>query len=541
MGRSISVYLPVLPTHIGVCIIAAISWSILMFERYTEKARRVIFFARYEASQFGSPYIETEHMLLGLLREDKALTQRFLRSHEAVDEIRRQIESATIKREKTATSVDLPLSNENKRVLAYAAEEAERLSHKHIGTEHILLGLLREEKCFAAQLLHNCNVRISFVREALEQAPHEEDAGRVKRSGLPSDCSVFLSKLAKEERLLPCIGREKEIEQVIQILGRSTKNNVVLVGESGVGKRTIAEGVVQRVADNAGPVFLHNKLFAAVDLATLIAAAQQSTRHKEFLDVAAAELITWGNNTIFVFDDLHTLLAGAEESVQKITLLLKSVLLDGKVRCIALATPEDHHAAIQKARWLDGCFCALAIEPTKQDETVKILQGIKGRFEKFHSVEYTDDALTAAVVYSSRYVKNRPLPDKAIDLIDDAGSYLKMKHGRAIPQEIVEATEKIRFIVRRMEDAVAHQEFEKARFFSEEERKQREALQELQKKFQIELAPAGTVTAEHVEEALARWLGVSVGLIRRQPAAEPAANQSSQQPKTGKKPKKKKS
>ena len=388
---------------------------------------------------------------------------------------------------------------------------------------------------------NNYNVRISFVREALEQAPHEEDATRVKKSGLPSDCSVFLSKLAKEERLLPCIGREKEIEQVIQILGRSTKNNVVLVGESGVGKRTIAEGVVQRVADNAGPVFLHNKLFAAVDLATLIAAAQQSTRHKEFLDVAAAELITWGNNTIFVFDELHALLAGTEESAQKITLMLKSALMDGKVQCIALATPEDHHAAIQKARWLDECFCALAIEPAKQDETVKILQGIKGRFEKFHSVEYTDDALTTAVIYSSQFVKNRPLPDKAIDLIDDAGSYLKMKHGSAMPQEIVEATEKIRFIVRRMENAIANHEFEKARLFSEEERKQREALQELQRKFQIEIAHTGAVTAEHVEEALARWLGVPVALIRQEPPANPTANQISQPPKTGKKPKKKKS
>lgn len=513
-----------------------------MFERYTEKARRVIFFARYEASQFGSPYIETEHILLGVLREDKALTNRFLRSSNTVEEIRRQIESATIKREKTSTSVDLPLSNENKRVLAYAAEEAERLSHKHIGTEHILLGLLREEKCFAAQILHECNVRISFVREALEQAPHEEEgAARAKRSGLPSDCSVFLTKLAKEGRLLPCIGREKEIEQVIQILGRSTKNNVVLVGEPGVGKRTIAEGVVQRVADNAGPVFLHNKLFAAVDLATLIAAAQHSSRAKESLDAAGAELITWGNNTIFVFDDLHTLLAGAEESAQKITLLLKSALLEGKVRCIALATPEDHHAAIQKARWLDECFCALAIEPTKQDETVRILQGIKGRFEKFHSVEYSNEALTAAVVYSSQYVKNRPLPDKAIDLIDDAGSYLKMKHGSAIPQEIVEATEKIRLIVHRMENAIANHEFEKARFYSEDERKQREALQELQKKFQIEIAHAGAVTAEHVEEALARWLGVPVAMVRQQPAAKPAANQSTQRHKTGKKPKKKKS
>ncbi|HKV90990.1 MAG TPA: Clp protease N-terminal domain-containing protein [Candidatus Angelobacter sp.] len=509
-----------------------------MFERYTEKARRVIFFARYEASQFGSPYIETEHMLLGLLREDKALTQRFLRSQEASEEIRRQIESVTMKGEKTATSVDLPLSNEGKRVLAYAAEEAERFAHKHIGTEHILLGLLREEKCFAAQILHGRNVRVSFVREALEQAPHEE-AVRTKDPSLPSDHSTYLTKLAKESRLLPCIGREKEIEQAIQILGRSTKNNVVLVGEPGVGKRTIAEGVVQQVADNAGPVFLHNKLFAAVDLASLIAAAQRSSRAKQSLDLSKAELTAWGASTIFIFDELHSLLAGTESSALDTTLLMKSALLEGKVQCIALATPEDHLAAIQKSRWLDECFCALAIEPASQEETVKILQGIKGRFEIFHSVEYTDDALTAAVVYSSQFVKNRPLPDKAIDLIDDAGSYLKMKHGGAIPQEIVEATERLRLMVHRMENAIANHEFEKARFHSEEERKQREALRELQKKFQIEIAHAGAVTVEHVEEALARWLGVPVALIR-QPAAK-NTKQSAQRSKTEKKPKKKKS
>ena len=510
-----------------------------MFERYTEKARRVIFFARYEASQFGSPYIDTEHMLLGLLREDKGLTQRFLRSHEAIEEIRRQIDSVTIKREKTSTSVDLPLSTEGKRVLAHAAEEAERLAHKHIGTEHILLGLLREEKCFAAQILHERNVRISFVREALEQAPDEEVV-RAKDPELPSDHSTYLTKLAKERRLLPCIGREKEIEQVIQILGRSTKNNVVLVGEPGVGKRTIAEGVVQRVADNVGPVFLQGRLFAAVDLASLIAAAQRSSRAKQSLDLSKAELTGWGANTIFIFDELHSLLAGAEGGAQDATLLLKSALLDSKVHCIALATPEDHQAAIQKARWLDECFCALAIEPTGQDETIKILQGIKGRFEKFHSVEYTDDALTSAVVYSGQYVKNRPLPDKAIDLIDDAGSYVKMKHGSALPREIVETTERVRLIVHRMENAIANHEFEKARIYSEEERKQRETLQELQKKFQIEVAHAGAVTVEHVEEALARWLGVPVALIRQKPPAESTADQSSQRPKTGKKPKKKK-
>lgn len=512
-----------------------------MFERYTEKARRTIFFARYEASQFGCPYIETEHLLLGLLREDKALTHRFLRDVAAVEEIRRQIESATTPREKVSTSVDLPLSNESKRVLAYSAEEAERLAHKHIGTEHILLGLLREEKSFAAAILQERGVRISFVREALAQESHAERILGPKKSELPSDFSTFLTKLAKEGRLLPCIGREKEIEQVVQSLGRSSKNNVVLVGEHGVGKRTIAEGVVQRAADGIAPEFLHNKLFAAVDLATIVAAAQRSGRTKEFLDVAGAEFITWGVNTIFVFDELHSLLAAGDDGAPEIVLLLKSALLEGKVRCIALATDEDYRTAVKTSPWLERCFRPVKVEPPSHDETVRILQGIKGRFEKFHSVQYSDEALMAAVAYSSRHVKNRSLPDKAIDLIDDAGAYLKMKHAGSIPPEIVEVHKRIKFTVHKMENAIANHEFDKARFYSDEERKQREALGELENKFRMKLGDAGIVTVEHIEEVLARWTGMSIASIRATPSEAAAAEKRGAEPPEGAKRKKKKS
>src|SRR5690349_9094058 len=203
-----------------------------MFERYTEKARRVIFFARYEASQFGSPYIETEHLLLGIIREDKGLAMRFLRSGAA--SIRTQVESQTIFREKISTSVDLPLSNESKRVLAYAAEEGERLSHKHIGCEHLLLGLLREEGSFAAQLLNNRGIRMSAVREQITRGTEAAIETLAGEPSFLSDFSMPLSRMAREERLLPLIGREKELERVVHILGRSSKNNPVLVGEPGV-------------------------------------------------------------------------------------------------------------------------------------------------------------------------------------------------------------------------------------------------------------------------------------------------------------------
>jgi ATP-dependent Clp protease ATP-binding subunit ClpC len=211
-----------------------------MFERYTEKARRVIFFARYEASQFGSPYIETEHLLLGLLREDKALTNRFLRSHASVESIRKQIEGHTTIREKVSTSVDLPLSNECKRVLAYAAEEAERLSHKHIGTEHLLLGLLREEKCFAAEILHERGLRLPTIREELARTSQEKaQPQRQRESSLLAEFSRDLTQAAMDSQLDPLVGREGEVDRVIQILCRRTKNNPVLIGEPGVGKTAI--------------------------------------------------------------------------------------------------------------------------------------------------------------------------------------------------------------------------------------------------------------------------------------------------------------
>ncbi len=492
-----------------------------MFERYTENARRTIFFGRYEASQLGSPYIETEHLLLGVLREDKALTNRFLRGHAQVESIRKQIEEATIIREKVSTSVDLPLSNESKRVLAYAAEEAERLSHKHIGTEHMLLGLLREENSFAAQLLNERGVRLSAVREELARTQPEERAEASRGFALLSDFSIYLTRLAKMGRLRPLVGRENVLEQILHVLGRSAKNNVVLVGESGVGKRTIVEGLVQRVADGMAPAFLENKLFVALDLSVIIAAAQHGAQARGFLKGATQELITDGASTIFFFDELYALLAtepggGAHEAVT----LLKQSLLSGHVRCIAAATPEEHRAATKKARWLERCFRAVKVQPASEGEAIRTLQGIKDRFEKFHSVQYSDEALTSAVVYSNRYVKDRYLPDKAIDLIDDAGAYLKMKLGKVVlPEEVVEGQKRLKFIAGRQEMAISNHEFEKARFYNDEERKQREELRQLYLKHNIQDVPVGTVTVEHIEEVLARWTGMPVAWIRQAPSS----------------------
>src|SRR5436853_994782 len=270
-----------------------------MFERYTEKARRVIFFGRYEASHFGSPHIETEHLLLGLVREDKALTNRFLRSHASIESIRKQIEGRTQVRKKASTSVDLPLSNESKRVLAYAAEEAERLAHKHIGPEHLLLGLLREEKCFAAQILMERDVRLSQVREELARQPHEATQGQ-KRPSVLDDLSPYISDLVEQTQ--PLVGRENELDRLIELLCRFTRKNPVLVGEPGVGKRTIVSGLARRIADGNVPQSLAEKAILALDLPPLRVLEKDGSWH-ERLDraiVAAAE-----DGKIFFVNRMH--------------------------------------------------------------------------------------------------------------------------------------------------------------------------------------------------------------------------------------------
>src|SRR2546426_4500818 len=273
-----------------------------MFERYTEKARRVIFFARYEASQFGSPYIETEHLLLGLLREDKTLTNRFLRSHASIESIRKQVEGRTPSREKVSTSVDLPLSQECKRVLAYAAEEAERLANKHIGTEHLLLGLLREDKSFAAEILHERGLRLSTIREELGRAQNEKGtSGRPKETSLLSEFSRDLTQAAMENQLDPLIGRENELERVVQILCRRTKNNPVLIGEPGVGKTAIVEGLAQRIAEGDVPSFLAEKRILALDLSLIVAGTKYRGQFEERLKTIMKELIEfWSSISSFM-------------------------------------------------------------------------------------------------------------------------------------------------------------------------------------------------------------------------------------------------
>jgi len=491
-----------------------------MFERYTEKARRVIFFARYEASQFGSPYIETEHLLLGLIREDKALANRFLRSHAAVESIRKQIEAHTTIREKVSTSVDLPLSHECKRVLAYAAEEAERLSHKHIGTEHLLLGLLREEKCFAAEILHERGLRLAAIREELARSQSEKmQSSRPKESSMLAEFSRDLTQAALDSNLDPLIGRANEVDRVIQILCRRTKNNPVLIGEPGVGKTAIVEGLAQKIADGDVPSFLAEKRILALDLSLIVAGTKYRGQFEERLKTIMKELMENQNAVIFI-DELHTLVgAGSAEGSLDAANILKPALSRGEIQCIGATTPGEFRKSIEKDRSLERRFQAVKVAPPSEEEAVQVLFGIKDRYEKFHAVAYTDDSIESAVYASSRYIPDRFLPDKAIDILDEAGARVKLRQ-TSMPEEIADVQKRIKFIVHRMENAIANHEFEKARFYSDEERKERENLRKLREKHNVDESATASVTKDDIEDVVARWTGVPMTSIKEEEMAK---------------------
>ena len=472
-----------------------------MFERYTEKARRVIFFARYEASQFGSPYIESEHLLLGLLREDKGLTNRFLRSHAAVESIRKQVEGHTVAREKTSTSVDLPLSNESKRVLAYAGEEAERLANQHIGTEHLLLGLLREEKCFSAQILMERGLRLSVVREELGRQPHDVASGP-KRPTVLDVLRPCISDLVGQTQ--PLIEREKELDRLMELLCRFNGKNPVLVGERGVGKRTIVGALAQRMADGNIPQSLKEKAILALDLPPLRVLEMDSSAH-ERLDralVAAAE-----DGKIFFLNRMHDRPGGISPATQiHVTELLQRPIMAGKIQCIGTSTPANFAKLQADKHWLAEYFEPIEVPPANEETAINVLQGIKEAYEKFHNVSYADDALEQAVLCAHKYVKNKSLPGSAVDLIDEAGAAAQLRQG-SLPGEVVEIQKRIRFIAERTEASIGNHEFEKARFYSQEERKERHNLKQAREKYRLDNNSAFKIGRKEIDAAVSKLVG----------------------------------
>jgi ATP-dependent Clp protease ATP-binding subunit ClpC len=401
-------------------------------------------------------------------------------------------------------------------VLAYGAEEAERLNHKHIGTEHLLLGLLREEKSFAADILHERGLRLTQVREEIARSSSEKmSSNRPKESSLLSEFSRDLTQAAMDGLLDPLVGRDYELERVVQILCRRTKNNPVLIGEPGVGKTAIVEGLAQRIADGDVPSFLSDKRILALDLSLIVAGTKYRGQFEERLKTIMKELMEHQNAIIFI-DELHTLVgAGSAEGSLDAANILKPALSRGEIQCIGATTPAEYRKSIEKDRSLERRFQAVKVPPPNEEDATRILFGIKERYEKFHAVAYTDEAIENAVHASTRFIPDRFLPDKAIDLIDEAGARVKLRQ-TTLPGEVADIQKSIKFIVHRMENAIANHEFEKARFYSDEERKKREDLRVLREKYNLDDTSTGVVTKDDIEDVVARWTGIPMTAIREE-------------------------
>ena len=486
-----------------------------MFERYTERARRVIFFARYEASQLGSNSIETEHLLLGLIREGKGLTSRiFSKSHLSMESIRKEIEGRALYRDKVSTSVDIPLSSESKRVLGYASEEAERMLHNYIGTEHILLGLMREEKSVAAGILGEKGMRLTSVREDIVQLLNEKaNVGKTKETPLLSEFSRDLTDAAARGALDPLVGRDEELARIIQVLCRRTRNNPVLIGEPGVGKTALVEGLANKIVQGDVPVYLAEKRILALDISLIVAGTKYRGQFEERLKTIMREL-TESHNIIIFIDELHTLVgAGSAEGSLDAANILKPALSRGEVQCIGATTPAEYRKYIEKDRSLERRFQAVKVASPTEEETIQILRGIKDRYEKFHHVTYRDEALEAAVYQSSRYITDRFLPDKAIDLLDEAGSRVKLRDAAA-HEETPEFSRKIRVVVDRSDAAAG------SSFFRDEEVAQRENLQIVREHWDMGGAGAHDVTKADIDDVVSKWTGIPITAVKEEESAK---------------------
>jgi ATP-dependent Clp protease ATP-binding subunit ClpC len=476
-----------------------------MFEKYTEAARKAVFFARYEASQFGSEHIETEHLLLGILRTDGPLALRLLKAPEKIESIREQIEKQLSRREKTSTSLDLPLSQECKRVLAYGTEEAKRLNHEHIAPEHLLLGLLREEKCVATKILVKAGLTASeLTEEAIRLSPASTPiAGPAQLSSLGEGCRD-LTAAARDGNLSPLIGRESELERTIQILSRRTKSNPVLIGEAGVGKNAIAHGLAQRIADGVVPASLAERPILAIDASSLISSEQGGK---------LAEITNQANAILYVRGLFDLAGKGTGWGVVEAMHLLEPHLAHGTLKCIATGTPIGFRQTMERAETLASHFEVVGVRPPSEEEAIQILSGVKEQYEKFHGVVVTNEAIEAAVSASRWFLRHRHLPDRAIDLIDEAGARVRLRCEASESSEIIEIRKRIRRITQQMETALARFEFDNARIYEKQELEQRLNLQRLSEELK-QNRQSNILTADDIVEAVAGRAGVPVSVVK---------------------------
>ena len=494
-----------------------------MFERFTEKAIKVIMLAQEESRRLGHNFVGTEQILLGLIGEGTGVGPRALKTlGVTLKDARVEVEKI-IGRGSGFVAVEIPFTPRAKRVLELSLEEARQLGHNYIGTEHLLLGLIREGEGVASRVLENLGVDSSKLRGQIIRFLGENSeistGNTTTRSKTPTleEFGTNLTQKATEGRLDPVVGRAKEIERVIQILGRRTKNNPVLIGEPGVGKTAIAEGLAQRIANRDIPDTLEDKRVVALDIGLLIAGTKYRGEFEERLKKIMDEVRT-ANNIILVIDEVHTLIgAGAAEGAIDAANILKPALSRGELQCIGATTLEEYRKHIEKDAALERRFQPVMVGEPSVDETIEILYGLRERYEKHHKLEILDEALAAAAKFADQYIADRFLPDKAIDLIDEAGSRVRLMNSQ-LPAAAKELDQELREILKSKDEAVRGQDFEKAGQLREREmevKAQINAIAQSKKGASEDVNKTPQVTEEDIAEIVAAWTSIPVNKLTK--------------------------
>ncbi|HUP83685.1 MAG TPA: ATP-dependent Clp protease ATP-binding subunit, partial [Candidatus Limnocylindria bacterium] len=493
------------------------------FDKFTDRARKVLTLAQDEAQRFNHNYIGTEHLLLGLVREGEGVAARVLENMNVeLAKVRTAVEFIIGRGDRPVVG-EVGLTPRAKRVIELAIDEARRLGHNYIGTEHLLLGLVREGEGIAAGVLESLGVNLDKVRhEVIRVLSQSSSAGpttetkRASKTPTVDQLGINLTDAVRAGKIDPVIGREKEIERVIQILSRRTKNNPALIGEPGVGKTAIAEGLAQRIVNGDVPETLANKRVLTLDIGSLVAGTKYRGEFEERLKKIIEELRNTSDAILFI-DELHTLVgAGAAEGAIDAANILKPPLARGELQCIGATTLDEYRKYIERDAALERRFQPVMVEEPTLEQTVEILFGIRGRYEEHHKVKITDEAVRAAADLSIRYITDRHLPDKAIDLIDEASSRVRLRTA-STPPELKEAQKELERVTKEKEAAINDQDYEVAANLRDAEAQAKEAIESIRASWQ---ASHGTemaqVTEEDIAQVVAMWTGIPVTRIAQE-------------------------
>ncbi|MDO8223405.1 ATP-dependent protease ATP-binding subunit ClpC [Bacillus cabrialesii] len=491
----------------------------MMFGRFTERAQKVLALAQEEALRLGHNNIGTEHILLGLVREGEGIAAKALQALGlGSDKIQKEVESLIGRGQEMSQTIHY--TPRAKKVIELSMDEARKLGHSYVGTEHILLGLIREGEGVAARVLNNLGVSLNKARQQVLQLLGSNEtgssaAGTNSNANTPTLDSLArdLTAIAKEDSLDPVIGRSKEIQRVIEVLSRRTKNNPVLIGEPGVGKTAIAEGLAQQIINNEVPEILRDKRVMTLDMGTVVAGTKYRGEFEDRLKKVMDEIRQAGNIILFI-DELHTLIgAGGAEGAIDASNILKPSLARGELQCIGATTLDEYRKYIEKDAALERRFQPIQVDQPSADESIQILKGLRDRYEAHHRVSITDDAIEAAVKLSDRYISDRFLPDKAIDLIDEAGSKVRLR-SFTTPPNLKELEQKLDEVRKEKDAAVQSQEFEKAASLRDTEQRLREQVEDTKKSWKEKQGQENSeVTVDDIAMVVSSWTGVPVSKI----------------------------